>query len=219
MGDSSEQYQDEQDYSSHDQSISYLPASKLHKDINDSAHLIKVLTDHVNFLENMRREMRGEQLYQDKDGETFWVQMDKPMFIKLDKNDQPIKRLNKKTGKQEYITNDDAVNEVISILKSCGLNPITPLTNIDENEIRADLLEMESKIAVLLTVKRKKWGIDKAEYPATVGKIKMLIKDARYRAKDGTVLRALRTITSRIEQSSDRQVQKTVGERIRSPFS
>ena len=193
--------------------------SAINEDIRDSIQLVRVLTEHDDFLNIIRREMRGEQLYQDESGETYWVQVDKPMFIKLDKQNKPIRIFNTKTKKWEYVVNDDGVNEVISLLKSCGLNPITPLTNINEEEIRADLMEMESKIAVLLTVKRKEWGIDKAEYPSAVGKIKILIKDARYRAKDGTVLKALRTITSRIEQTSDRNVQKTMGERIKSPFA
>lgn len=188
------------------------------QDQQQAVQLIKVLTDHDNFLALLRKEFRGEELYRDKKGETYWIQIDKPMFIKLDKNNQPIKVINPKNNKEEYARNDDAINEVLNILKSSGLNPISPLTNIDENEIRADLLEMESKIAVLLTVKRKAWGIDKAEYPVHVGKIKLLIKDARYRSKDGTVLKALRTITSRIEQSSEQQRKPTIGERIKSPF-
>ena len=185
---------------------------------DEGRQLIKVLTEHENFLNIMRQELRGEQLYMDDKGERYWVQVDKPMFIKLDKLDQPIKIINKRTEREEYVANDDAINEVISILKACGLNPISPLTTIDENEIRADLLEMESKIAVLLYTKRKKWGIDKAEYPVVVGKLKVLIKDARYRAKDGTVLKALRTMTSRIEQSSDQQKQKSISERIKGVY-
>ena len=191
------------------------------EDLKDSVpQLVKVLTEHDSFLNIIRREMRGEQFFQDESGETSWVQVDKPMFVKLDKNNKPLRRLNEKTKHYDYLVNDDAINEVISILKSCGLNPITPMTNISEEEIRADLMEMESKVAVLLAVKRKVWGIDKAEYPAAVGKIKILIKDARYRAKDGTVLKALRTITSRIEQATDGGNRKTMGERMgrRTPF-
>ena len=193
---------------------SYQLPSYMADELRDSVQLVKVLTEHDTFLDIIRREMRGEQLYQDESGEASWVQVDKPMFVKLDRHDKPIRKFNDKTKREEYIANDDAVNEVLSILKNCGLNPITPLTNINEEEIRADLLEMESKVAVLLAVKRKEWGIDKAGYPAAVGKIKILIKDARYRAKDGTVLKALRTITSRIEQATDHVGKKTMGERM-----
>lgn len=195
------------------------PSAVIAPDEKEGAQLIRVLTEHDNFLGLMRQELRGEQMYITEQGKRLWVQVDKPIFVKLDKEDKPIKVKNKESGNEEYVCNDDAVNEILSILKSCGLNPISPLTTIDENEIRADLLEMESKVAVLLCIKRRSWGIDKAEYPTLVGKIKILIKDARYRAKDGIALKALRTITSRIEQSTEQQKQKTMGERIRSPFS
>jgi len=169
----------------------------------DSFQIVKVLTEHDGFLQIIRSEMRGEQYWEEDDGNRSWVQVDKPMFVKLDKNNEPLKVLNPKTKRKEYLCNDEAINEVISILKSCGLNPITPLTNISKEEIREDLLELECKIAMLLAVNRKKWGLNKAEYPMAVGKLKVMIKDARYRALDGTVLRALRTMTTRMEQSSE----------------
>ena len=183
--------------------ITYHTPSSLKQHEEESQQLIKVLTDHESFLNILRQELRGEQLYMDENGNKFWVQVDKPTFIRQDKSDRPIKIINPITKKEEYLCNDDAINTIIQTLKSCGLNPIAPLTTIDENEIRADLLEMESKITVLLTMKRKEWGIDKAEFPVVQGNLKVMIKDARYRSKDGTVLKALRTITSRIEQSSE----------------
>lgn len=196
----------------------YRPPSSVEENLQEATQLIRVLTDHEPFLNILKQELRGEQLYQDSTGESYWVQTDRPMFILLDKNNQPIKILNSKTGKEEYAINEDAINAVINVIKMSGLNPVAPLTNINEDEIRADLLEIESKIAVLLTVKRKKWGIDKAEYPIIVGKLKVIIKDARYRAKDGAVLRALRTITSRIEQTSEQNKPKRITENIPSPF-
>jgi|TARA_R100000501_G_C2624024_1_gene117243 hypothetical protein len=184
-------------------------ASQHLKDLENSMQLVKVLTEHEDLLETFRREMKGERLIEADDGERFWAQVEKPMFVQMDKNDEPLMRHNKKTKRDEYITNEIAVTEIVNILKSCGLNQISPLTNIDEEEIRADLLEMESKIAMLLAVKRKKWGIDRALYPSMVGNLKMLIKDARYRAKDGTVLKALRTITQRIEQTKGDTLRKS----------
>ena len=185
----------------------------------NNMQLIRVLTDHEDILDILKNQMRGEIAYQDKDGERYMVQVDKPMFVLLDELNKPVMRINAKTGRQEYVPNDEAINEMISILKLCGLNPVAPMTTIDENEIRADLLEMESKLAVLLTIKRKAWGIDKAQYPVIIGKMKVLIKDARYRSKDGIVLKALRTITSRIEQAQEKERRLTLGERIKSPFS
>lgn len=197
---------------------SYQPPSTVNQEVDQGKELIKVLTDHEPFLNVLKQELRGEQLYQDENGEKSWVQIDKPMFVKLDKNNKPLKIFNKKSKREEYICNDDAVNEVINILKSSGLNPIAPLTSLSDEEIRADLMEMESKIAVLLAVKRKEWGLGKAEYPVAVGKIKLLIKDARMRAVNGLVIKAIRTMTTRLEQSSDRQRVRGVGERINSPF-
>ncbi len=192
--------------------------SALGDDLKESLQLIKVLTEHDNFLNIVRRELMGVQLYQEESGETYWVQVDKPRFVKLNKENKPIKVFNKKTNREEYVCNDDAVNEIINLLKMCGLNPVTPVTNIPEEEIRADLFEMESKLAVLLTLKRKEWGIDKSAYPVVVGELKVLIKDARYRAKDGVVLKALRTITTRMEQTRDDTRNKSIGERIKAPF-
>ena len=185
----------------------------------NNMQLIRVLTDHEDILDILKNQMRGEIAYQDKDGEKYMIQVDKPMFVMLDELNKPVIRINPKTNKKEFVPNDEAINEMISILKLCGLNPVAPMTSIDENEIRADLLEMESKLAVLLTIKRKSWGIDKAQYPVIVGKMKVLLKDARYRSKDGIVLKALRTITSRIEQAQEKERRMTIGERIKSPFS
>lgn len=188
-------------------------------DSEHTYHLIKVLTDHEDILDILKMQLRGEILYQDKDGERFFKQTDKPMFVILDPLNRPIRVWNERAKQYDYLPNDEAINEVINMLKFCGLNPVAPLTTIDENEIRADLLEMESKMAVMLCVKRKKWGIDKALYPVIVGKIKVLLKDARYRSKDGVVLRALRTITSRIEQTQEQKRQPTIGDRVKSIYS
>ena len=190
-------------------------ASQAARDTYDT-QLISVLTEHEDMLNTLRREFRGEHLFQDSKGNIQWVQVDKPMFTKLDKNNKPKRIFNKKTKRWQYIANDDAINDIIKILKSSGLNSITPLTVISEDEIRADLLEIESKIAVLLTVKRKSWGIDKSEYPIIVANLKTIIKDARYRAKDGTVLKALRTITSRQESSlEDHRDPRVIRESVR----
>lgn len=174
--------------------------SQLLRELEDNNQLIKTLTDHNTFLEIIRKEFRGEQLYTNDEGESYWVQVDKPLFVELDKLNKPKKEINSITKKLEYIPNDEAISSIISVLKSCGLNQITPLTSLSENEIRDDLMEMESKIAALLFIKRKTWGINKSEYPIIIGNLKVLIKDARYKAKEGIVLRAIRTITSRTEQ-------------------
>lgn len=196
----------------------YHPPSSLDDEGDQLKQLIEVLTQHDKWLQILKMELRGEQLYQSNEGERFWVQTEKPMFIKVDRQNKPIKVINPRTQKAEYICNEDAINEIISIVKMCGANPISPMTVINDEEIRADLFEMESKIAVMLFNNRQKWGIAKSEYPIYVGKLKIIIKDARYRSKDGIALKALRTMTSRIEQSSESQKNKTAMEKITSPF-
>jgi hypothetical protein len=194
----------------------YQNAGSLAKNFDDN-QFIKVLSEHEDFLNILRRELRGEQLHQDSEGNMEWVQVDKPMFVKLDQYNKPLKVKNKKTDKIEYVANEDAVNEVLNILKSCGFNPITPFTNISEDEIIDDLLEMESKVAVLLFARRRVWGLEKPDYPVAVGKMKMLIKDARYRAVNGSGLKAVRSMTSRIEHSADYGGRKpTITERMSS---
>lgn len=185
----------------------------------NNMQLIRVLTDHEDTLDILKNQLRGEIAYQDEKGEKYMMQVEKPMFVMLDKNNAPIFVKNSRTGKTEYVANDEAINFIMHTLKLCGLNPVAPMTTIDENEIRADLFAVESKLAVILVNKRKKWGIDKAEYPLILEDLKVLIKDARYRSKDGTVLRALRTITSRIEQAQEREKNLGIIGRIKSPFS
>jgi hypothetical protein len=196
-----------------------LPQASRANEEEENINLIHVLTTHrQSVLDILRSELRGEQLYQDEAGEKYWVQVEMPKFIKLDINNKPLLQKHPKTGKIEYIPNDEAINDIINILKSSGLNSITPLTALDENNIRADLMEIQSKIVVLLAVKRKKWGIDKEKYPVLCSEINTLIQDARYIAKEGMGMKAIRTITSRIEQANENQKPKTIGERVKSPF-
>ena len=196
-----------------------LPQASRAAEEEENVNLIHVLTTHrQSVLDILRSELRGEQLYQEEDGEKYWVQVEMPTFVKLDENNKPIMHIHPKTKKVEYVPNDEAINDIISLLKSSGLNSITPLTGLDENNIRADLMEIQSKLVVLLANKRKKWGIDKAKYPVLCSEINTMIQDARYMAKEGMGMKAIRTITSRIEQANESQKQKTIGERIKSPF-
>jgi hypothetical protein len=122
---------------------------------SDNNHLIKILTEHTTMLDLIKQELRGEQLYQDESGERYYVQVDKPRFVKLDKYNKPIKQINPKTKKEEYVPNDEAINEVLGALKAAGLNSITPMTTLSEDIIMADLLEIQSKVVVALCIKRK----------------------------------------------------------------
>ena len=185
----------------------------------NSYQLIKVLTDHETTLDILKMQLRGEIFYQEKDGERYFKQVDKPAFVVTDEYNNPVKVHNPKTNQDEFVPNDEGINEIVKMLKLCGLNPVSPMTTIDENEIRADLFEMESKLAVTLFSKRKKWGIDKSLYPKTLGELKVLLKDTRYRSKDGIVLKALRTITSRIEQEQTHKTKPTFGDKVKSIYA
>ena len=185
----------------------------------NAGQLLKVLTDHETTLDIIKNQLRGELAYKDANGEVYMIQVDKPYFCKTDINNQPLKVIDERTKKEIYVANDEAINSIMHILKLSGMNPVAPMTTIDENEIRADLLALESKLAVLLAANRKKWGIDKTQYPMILESLKVLIKDARYRSKDGTIIKAIRTVTSRIEQSNQDKQKGGVMSRITSPFS
>ena len=83
----------------------------------NNMQLIRVLTDHEDILDILKNQMRGEIAYQDKEGERYMIQNDKPMFVILDQYNKPVFVKNPKTGKMEYVPNDEAINEMISILK------------------------------------------------------------------------------------------------------
>lgn len=192
--------------------------SQLKKEIEDTNQLLHVLADNTQFLNVVRRELFGEQLFQDQEGNKHWIQVDKPLFVTLDHNDKPlrvpcpIRNPDKtKNGIWVYVPNKDAINFVMHCLKFSGLNPVSPFTTLKEDEIREDLLEIESKVCIILANKRKKWGLDIAEYPQVLANIKTLIKDARNRALDGNSLKAIRTMTSRIERAVDNQNMKKGG--------
>lgn len=197
---------------------SFQTASNAQETLSEATNLIKIFAERGKFLDILKTELRGETLYQDQNGERFFVQVERPTFVMLDQYNKPMKWMNPQTKKEEFIPNEEAITSIIQTLKSCGLNSITPFTALPEEEIRADLFEMESKLAVLLANKRKKWGIDKAEYPVILGNLKVMIKDARYMAKEGIVLKAIRTITSRIEQATEGQKAQTWKDKVTSPL-
>ena len=171
------------------------------------ASLVKLLLESGNTINTLRRELRGEGLHQSDDGKTFWMQVSKPTFVRMDyETNKPLKtKITTPDGEEReiYEVNDEAIEEVLSMYKSMGINQITPLTNIHEDIIRDDLKEFECKLASVLCLKQKAWGIDKALLPILQSKIKTLIQDARYQARDGVVLKALQTTVSRIEQVSE----------------
>jgi len=195
------------------------PSQLKNIETQDLASLSKLLMQMEDVLGLLRREFRGEALYSDKDGGQMWIQVTKPLFIKKDKHGIPLKKTIKygDTEKEIYVVHDEAIDELIMILKFSGINKITPVTTISEAEIIDDLREIECKVAALLCLKQKEWGMDKEMLPIRMAEIKTMIKDARYLAKDGAILKALKTSVSRIEQAIEGG-SKSLSDRMRSPF-
>lgn len=111
-------------------------------------------------------------------------------------------------GKVEYVPNVDAIEELLSQLKCMGINSITPLATIDNDNIMDDLKEFEKKLASLLCLKQIEWGLDKELMPMLMTKIKTIVQDARLVAKEGNLLRALMKSVQRIEQSVEQPKQQ-----------
>lgn len=181
----------------------------IQKDLNS---LINMLKESSKILATLRRELRGEVLME-YNNQVFWVQMIKPRFVKTDlKTDKPLKKMEKYPWGEEkevYIPNDEAIEEVLSILRSMGLNDTTKLTDLDEPTILTDLRLFEKKLASLLCLKQKDWGIDKEILPILQLSIGTMVQDARYQAKDGAVLVSLQKSVQRIEQVIEGQKQQS----------
>ena len=175
----------------------------------------KLILEIPKSISTLRRVFRGEALYQSEDGSSQWVQIVKPVFVILDVNTRkPIKQEIKDPNGEEreiFIPNDEAIEELLSQLYFMGVNPITALTNLDENTILDDLKEFECKLAGLLTLKQVNWGLDKAYMPMVMTKIKTVVQDIRYMCVNGGTLKALTQQVSRIENIMEGEKNKKVG--------
>jgi len=182
------------------------PSQAKDQDIEDLSNLVKLLTQYGDLLEVIRKEWLGLGIIHDKDNNPTWVQVTKPIFVQKDKSGKPIVNQHsnpilRKTGKKEYVPNTDAIEELLSQLKCMGINTITPLATVSEDNILDDLKEFEKKLASLLCLKQVEWGLDKEMMPMLMAKIKTIVQDARLVAKEGNLLRALMKSVQRIEQS------------------
>jgi len=171
------------------------------------ASIASILNQTDEMLPILRREFRGEVSFQYEDGTLEYKQILKPMFVKVDQKTQmPIKeKVKYKDGtiKEIYLPNDEAIEEILSMLKFMGLNKITMMTNIDEKTILQDLLEFECKLAAVLGLKQKAWGIDKELMPIIQSKIKTIVQDARYMCCNGSTIKAIQKTVQRIEQFNE----------------
>ena len=184
------------------------------KSVQEVASTVRLLLEIPKSLATLRRVFRGEALYQSEDGSNTWIQTVKPVFIQLDPiTRKPIMRkviLPDKSEVMQYLPNDEAIEEILSQLSFMGINQITPLTNLDSNNILDDLKEFECKLAGLLALKQVDWGLDKALMPMTMTKIKTIVQDVRYMCCNGGTMRALSQQVSRIEQviEGDKNLKK-----------
>ncbi len=189
------------------------PSQMKDQDVEDFTNLVKLLTQYGDLLEVIRKEWLGLGIIHDENNNPLWVQISKPILVMKGNDGKPISKphSNKSlaaTGKLEYIPNTDAVEELLSMLKCMGINSITPLSTIDNDNIMDDLKEFEKKLASLLCLKQIEWGLDKELMPMLMTKIKTLVQDARLVAKEGNLLRALMKSVQRIEQSVEQPKQQ-----------
>jgi hypothetical protein len=190
--------------------------SQLQEAAQAMASLTKLLAESSNTLIAVRREFRGEALHQSEDGSQQWVQIAKPVFVRVDfKTNLPIREKKKMPWGEEklcYQPNDEAIEEILSMLKFAGVNQITAISGIDNDNYLDDLKEFECKLAGVLCLKQREWGLDKELLPMTQYKIKTLVQDARSLALEGRGLKALQTTVQRVEQMFEGEnMKKRIG--------
>jgi hypothetical protein len=168
------------------------------RDLTGQLHsLTKMLSSIAESLPILRRVFRGEAMMQMADGSQNWIQVVRPAFIKIDmKTGLPLKV----KEKEVYIVNDEAIEEILSMLSFMGANPVTPLSHISEDNVLDDLKEFECKLAGVLALKQREWGLDKELLPMIQTKIKTFVQDIRFMACEGHTLKALQTTIQRVEQ-------------------
>jgi len=166
--------------------------------------LTKHLLEISKTLTYLRREFRGEALYQDDKGNQTWIQTNKPIFVRVDfKTNQIIMEdyvMPDGKVKRVYVPNDEAIDEILSMLKFAGVNQITPISNIEFDNYMDDLREFECKLAQVLGLKQREWGLDKELLPMMQFKIKTIIQDVRSMSVKGMTIKILQTTVQRVEQ-------------------
>ena len=200
----------------------YSYPSQLQEAEKAMASLVRLLAGTNDVLVSLRREFRGEALYQSQDGNQTWIQVTKPIFVKFDfRTNKPIKVMDKMPWgetKEVFIANDEAIEEILSNLKFAGVNQITAVAGIDNNNYLDDLKEFECKLAATLCLKQKDWGIDKEMLPLLQFKIKTIVQDARSLALEGRTLKALQTTVQRVEQMIEDRGKKNMLQNMGSAF-
>jgi len=193
-------------------SQNYTTPNQLQEAVQGMASLTKLLMDISNQLNALRMEFRGEALYQYEDGKVEWIQVSKPVFVKMDyKSNKPLKKKQKMPWGEEkeiYVANDEAIDEIISMLKFAGVNNINPIGFNQPDNYLDDLKEFECKLAAVLCLKQKEWGLDKELLPMYQFKIKTIVQDVRSMAVNGNTLKSLISTVQRVEQVIEGETQK-----------
>ncbi len=199
---------------SEDYGQSYYPdEASLKKNIDS---LIEILTRSGSMIKELRREFRGEELMQMPNGDNVWIQTSKPLFVRTNlQTEEPLKvkvKLENGEEVEQYVPHDEAIEEILNAINMMGLNQTTPLGTTNDPEMNLDLYQFEIRLSKLLTLNRKKWGIEKSVRPMIYNKIRQRVQDARTMQLDGRVLKSLTQI-SRITETVQRGERKQ-----RSPY-
>ena len=192
-----------------------IPSSDVQSGLDSLSSIAKMLDSISDYPNTLRREFRGEAMYEDEEGKIHWVQGTKPVFVKMNyETGQPLKKTVMMPWKEEqeiYVVNEEAVEEVISMLKFAGINQINPIGYNTQENYLDDLKEFECKLAGLLSLKQKEWGIDKELLPVVHFKIKTIIQDVRSLSVNGNLLKTIQTTTQRVEQFIENESKKKWG--------
>lgn len=156
------------------QSGQYTTASQVQSQ-KEYETLLKILLESEDLISLIDHEFRGEVLIikrDEKTGELFEVW---------------------ETKRKPIINNNSAIEDIIRILRFMGLNKVSLLTNIDDRVLNNKLRDFEHRLADLFFLKRKDWNMVKEEMPINYSMIVSIVEDAIYRAKDGGLLKVMRS--------------------------
>ena len=189
-----------------------IPSGDLTKDLDSLTSISKILNSISNYPNSLRRNFRGEGMWLDENDDVHWVQNVKPVFVEM-KDGKPLMEKTKMPWKLEsgqyeykeiYVPNNEAIEELISILQFMGVNLISPVGFNTEDNFLDDLKEFECKLAGLLCLKQPKWGLDKELLPMIQLKIKTIVQDVRCVSVKGNFIKATLTTVQRVEQTIER---------------
>ncbi len=156
---------------------------KNNTDMENLTGLNRLLLEYSNMPLLLKQEFRGEELIQIGNSQMV-IQTTKPIFVVCNNEGKPLrvpsKILKDHNGepKMDYVPHEDAIDTIIQTLKFSGINKVTPITSLEENEIMWDLRTLNKKIAKVLALKQVEWGLDKEQMGLTHENIMTIIKDA-----------------------------------------